>query len=773
MTLWPFRKRTKTNSGDKVEKGEASTNEGSRQTKGKQPEPRQTIPPHPEEGMQQREQSGTTFHPQKLYHQNGFASYFLEHSHTNSDSSDSTHLPHKPNLLKRLTRKTPSNQSRKDQNAYITPPTSGAENSSPEMRTVKSKFSRSPTKRQPKRGTFNWLGQERSTSFPPPARDITSSLSSNSSVRPLKPLLKGFEIFTPRPKVRFGYENPTPTPESQLANGSSRRHRLVSEDELAASSTVDGLADNLDARGLREAMERDRRRRERKKLEEQRRLERRLERRLMKQKAAQEAEFDADVGIGDSSLAGPSSPREGRVLGGTTDYSRTVASRTQTPVSWLRDPSIEDLSKPDLQVHDDTTRSHQADVPHSNTLQPEPEPEPISLHHSAVQPSQPTSSDVAGRAKWTSFLKKATASRIRKEQTSMKIRAGESSLVSDSEGEEQNQIHAWRDPRQGYSVAPTIPIHHGPDEHYDNGSRSGSQSSWHDSHMQGSAGYRSGSSRPIPSVISRSTEPMMDSPTVPGGLTGSRCPRPATPDASPEGRNVISSASTTRRHDTRAVSPNAPSAISTLASIDSEGSWLSGKLSRQSFSRQSGNISRQSMSRQSNHPSPSQFKNSTTSLRHHYEPEDDEIEDDEYYGKIENSQRNQSPEVFEEEDEDEELDRGEQTMQDMSEVDENRDGGNDPGRIRDGFEKHPEVHTPGWRMSSRIGYLKYYDDDEDGPPSPTVATLGEFDSTPPQTDRYHNKILQHPFAQEGENFVSPVEHLAETRPRYTGTIHHD
>jgi len=516
---------------------------------------------------------------------------------------------------------------------------------------------------------------------------------------------------------------------------------------LAASSTVDGLADDLDARGLREAMERDRRRREKKKLEEQQRLERKMERRLMKQKAAEEMEFDADNEIGDSSLVGPTHPRASRTGAGDTPYAPSpVSAGAQTPVSWLRDPSVEELPK----TNDEPSR------------QP---PRHISKEFAPQGPVQ-ASAEGARRAKLTSFLRKATASRIRKEH---RIRAGESSLVSDSEEDassvppQSGLSRLWRDSPQ--AEAQSVQIHHGKEQdvEYCDANRSGSDSSWQSSHMQGFLGYTPEPTQPRQSAVSRVTEPVMDSPTIPTRISeASRTPHASFSDAAPEGRNAASRAST-QRYDSRAVSPNAPSAISTLASIDSEGSWLSGKISRQSFSRQSGQLSRQSVSRQSNnYPSPLRASSRNRDAT------EDETEDDEFYGKIENGHGHLSREA---EDGGEGMDRNEQTVLGLSGGEESGNGatlGGDKesaGRIRDGYAKSPQVHDLEWRMSSRIGYLKYYDEEGEEPPSPTAATLGGYESSSP-----HIRALQHPFAEEGENFVTPLENLSETRPRYTGVI---
>lgn len=751
MTLWPFRKRSKTNNGEKLEKGETRRNDSPKQgTKGKQPEPPPSAIP---EFPLPPNNRATAFLPQKQNHHGGFSSDFLEHSHTSSDASDSTHLPHKaphkPKLLRKLSKKSPPRELRKAQHAYITPPTSGAEDSSPEMK--KSRFGRSSSKLERKKGAFNWFGQERSTTFPPPARDITSSLSSNSSVRPLKPRLKGFERFVPRPNLIFGYETPADSEHSQQQNTSARKPRLVSEEELAASSTVDGLADDLDARGLREAMERDHRRRERKKLEEQRRLEKRMERRLMRQKAAEEMEFDADIEIGDSSVAGPAFTRASSTGPEQAPLPPSpVSAEAQTPVSWLQDASVDDFSKP-YQTFENEEPSRRS----SKHIIPDMEP----------QASPQTSLEGARRAKLTSFLRKATASRIRKEH---KIRAGESVSASDSEGYRHHDYV----PQSGLShigkgttqteVRP-IPIHHDLKGRGHNAQEnpSGSDSSLQNSHMQEFIGY-TGLPRTLRSV-SKFNEPLMDSLTNP--------PQASLSETVFGGQNEILPGSTHLRHGSRAVSPNAPSAISTLASIDSEGSWLSGKISRQSFSRQSGNISRQSFSRQSNtHPSPLR-----ASSRNNYGPDamEDETEDDEI--EIRHEQGNTSKEAFEVVDEDDETVDNNGAL-DLSEVEDSDDGPrrneNNTGRIRDGYARSPEIHEPEWRMSSRIGYLKFYDDEDQEPPSPTAATLGDCESSGfTHKDReYHSRPLQHPFAEEGENFVTPLEHLAETRPQYTGVV---
>lgn len=101
--------------------------------------------------------------------------------------------------------------------------------------------------------------------------------------------ISAFEVLAPRPTIRYA-ENPRyPGPKSFGPSRSRSRKRKVSEriapteDILKAHKRVDDLADDLDASELRELMERDRKRREKKKIADKIKLERRLARRQRKQ----------------------------------------------------------------------------------------------------------------------------------------------------------------------------------------------------------------------------------------------------------------------------------------------------------------------------------------------------------------------------------------------------------------------------------------------------------------------------------------------------------
>ncbi|KAF5859994.1 hypothetical protein ETB97_002133 [Aspergillus alliaceus] len=111
-------------------------------------------------------------------------------------------------------------------------------------------------------------------------RDSASSLSDYSESCTFK--VNGFAAWTPRPVIRYVETPRVPTARSlKPSEASTRRERItaisVSEDNIQSKKRIDNLADDLDAGALRELLERDRRRRERKKAEEYEKLQRKLQ----------------------------------------------------------------------------------------------------------------------------------------------------------------------------------------------------------------------------------------------------------------------------------------------------------------------------------------------------------------------------------------------------------------------------------------------------------------------------------------------------------------
>ena len=158
--------------------------------------------------------------------------------------------------------------------------------------------------------------------------------------------VSALDALSPRPTIRY-----SGNPRQDNGSGSLRPSRTstrkekqpaIPEETIKSKKRIDELADDLDAGSLRELMERDRRRREKSRKSEQEKLQRRLQRRADKQRAEAEVEAgaeaqaqpgaeDQNVGLG---IAGPSmtQPKRGR------------EQEINTPDSWLHDPSREHLS---------------------------------------------------------------------------------------------------------------------------------------------------------------------------------------------------------------------------------------------------------------------------------------------------------------------------------------------------------------------------------------------------------------------------------------------
>ncbi|KAE8133312.1 hypothetical protein BDV38DRAFT_186584 [Aspergillus pseudotamarii] len=124
-----------------------------------------------------------------------------------------------------------------------------------------------------------------------PLRDSASSLSDYSESCTFK--VNGFAAWTPRPVIRYVEAPRVPTARSLKPSEASTRRETataisVSEDNLHSKKRVDDLADDLDAGALRELLERDRRRRERKKAEEYEKLQRKLQREAERQRLEEE-----------------------------------------------------------------------------------------------------------------------------------------------------------------------------------------------------------------------------------------------------------------------------------------------------------------------------------------------------------------------------------------------------------------------------------------------------------------------------------------------------
>lgn len=151
--------------------------------------------------------------------------------------------------------------------------------------------------------------------------------------------VSAFDALSPRPTIRYSgnarQNNGSGSLRPSRTSTRKEKEPAIPEESANPKKRIDELADDLDAGSLRELMERDRRRKEKIRRSEQERLQRRLGRKAEKQRAEDEAEAAAkadepDYGLG---IAGPS----------TTQPRTSRGEETKTPESWLQDPSRERL----------------------------------------------------------------------------------------------------------------------------------------------------------------------------------------------------------------------------------------------------------------------------------------------------------------------------------------------------------------------------------------------------------------------------------------------
>ncbi|RFU28242.1 hypothetical protein B7463_g8077, partial [Scytalidium lignicola] len=130
----------------------------------------------------------------------------------------------------------------------------------------------------------------------PTAGSINSSMSLTEADQRGAYWLNAFDVFAPRPTIRYSH-NPRYVHGGSGLDGDSsdsRKRRVMDQMEItdeksAARKRIADLADDLDASELRELMERDQKRREKKEMAEKIRMERKLAKRQEKQKMEEDA----------------------------------------------------------------------------------------------------------------------------------------------------------------------------------------------------------------------------------------------------------------------------------------------------------------------------------------------------------------------------------------------------------------------------------------------------------------------------------------------------
>jgi hypothetical protein len=134
-------------------------------------------------------------------------------------------------------------------------------------------------------GGLNRNLQKPSSDISLPLADSIHSSLSNKSGNQTSYILSSLEMLAPRPTIRYS-ESPRYAPPERSASKMKRVSERVPvpEETLKANNRIEDLADDLDASELRELMERDQKRREKRKLTEKIRVEKKLARRQEKQR---------------------------------------------------------------------------------------------------------------------------------------------------------------------------------------------------------------------------------------------------------------------------------------------------------------------------------------------------------------------------------------------------------------------------------------------------------------------------------------------------------
>jgi hypothetical protein len=138
---------------------------------------------------------------------------------------------------------------------------------------------------------------ELSLAVPEPLSDI-GIISNQSSF-----MVNALDMLSPRPTVRYNKNSRLTPSRSQIAAGKAVRP-VVAEEDYSSRKRIDDLADGLDAKALRELMERDQRRREKKRKTDQAKLEQKLKR-AAEDESGQGAQGVVQAGADGQGTAGP------------------------------------------------------------------------------------------------------------------------------------------------------------------------------------------------------------------------------------------------------------------------------------------------------------------------------------------------------------------------------------------------------------------------------------------------------------------------------------
>ncbi|EER38293.1 conserved hypothetical protein [Histoplasma capsulatum var. duboisii H88] len=184
---------------------------------------------------------------------------------------------------------------------------------------------------------------------------VDSGRSSPFDMEPCSFKISSFAALAPRPILRYA-EPPRYGPESRdhsRASTGKERRQVIPAEDLTRISRIQDLADDMDASALRELMERDRRRKEMKRIADQQKLQRKLQRRADLQREQERRNppvpsqlptsgYSVGVGVGRPPIPEPRSADNVAVAIPDRVSSDTVEA-VPSSGSWLRDPSKESL----------------------------------------------------------------------------------------------------------------------------------------------------------------------------------------------------------------------------------------------------------------------------------------------------------------------------------------------------------------------------------------------------------------------------------------------
>lgn len=206
----------------------------------------------------------------------------------------------------------------------------------------------------------------------PLPESMHSSLSEASDRHAFK--VRSLDVFAPRPTIRYSdsARHPAGPATWEPSRSSSRRDKrqAIAEEEIDQQKKVKDLADSFDATDLRAIMERDRRRRDKKVAADAEKLQRRLQRRAEKQKDEErrqegdQKEQNLSRGAPGRDAVEAESSRQPAVMD-ESQLSRALDDKQdmQLDPSWLQDASVERLpTDPFMDTTDDVQLDEQQET---------------------------------------------------------------------------------------------------------------------------------------------------------------------------------------------------------------------------------------------------------------------------------------------------------------------------------------------------------------------------------------------------------------------------